>query len=84
MEEPLDLVHSDLCGKMNEKSLSGAEYFLSFIDNKTRYVRVYFLKSKDQVFEKFLKWKAMVKKSILGENSRLFAQIMGESSPPRS
>ena len=62
-EEPLDLVHSDLCGKMNEKSLSGAEYFLSFIDDKTRYVWVYFLKSKDQVFQKFLEWKAMVKKS---------------------
>ena len=62
-EEPLDLVHSDLCGKMNEKSLSGAEYFLSFIDDKTRYAWVYFLKSKDQVFEKFLVWKAMVEKS---------------------
>ena len=62
-EEPLDLVHSDLCGKMNEKSLSGAEYFLSFIDDKTRYVWVYFLKSKDQVFEKFLEWKTMVEKS---------------------
>ena len=48
---------------MNEKSLSGAEYFLSFIDDKTRYVWVYFLKSKDQVFEKFLEWKAMVEKS---------------------
>ena len=48
---------------MNEKSLSGAEYFLSFIDDKTRYVWVYFLKSKDQVFEKFLDWKAMVERS---------------------
>ena len=56
-------MHSDLCGKMNEKSLSGAEYFLSFIDDKTRYVWVYFLKSKDQVFEKFLEWKTMVEKS---------------------
>lgn len=56
-------MHSDLCGKMNEKSLSGAEYFLSFIDDKTRYVWVYFLKSKDQVFEKSLEWKAMVEKS---------------------
>ena len=26
-EEPLGLVHSDVCGKMNAKSLSGAEYF---------------------------------------------------------
>ena len=56
-------MHSDLCGKMNEKSLSGAEYILSFIDDKTRYVWVYFLKSKDQVFEKSLEWKAMVEKS---------------------
>lgn len=56
-------MHSDLCRRMNEKSLSGAEYFLSFIDNKTRCVWVYFLKSKDQVFEKFLEWKAMVEKS---------------------
>lgn len=56
-------MHSDLCGKMNEKSLSGAEYILSFIDDKTRYVWVYFLKSKNQVFEKFLEWKAMVEKS---------------------
>jgi hypothetical protein len=52
-------VHSDLCGKMNEKSLGGTEYFWSFID-ETRYVWVYFLKSKDQAFEKFLEWKAMV------------------------
>ena len=34
----LSIMHSDLCGKMNEKSLRGAEYFLSFIDDKSRYV----------------------------------------------
>ena len=62
-EEPLGLVHSDLCGKMSSKSLSGAEYFLTFIDDKTRYVWVYILKQKDQVFEKFLEWKALVEKS---------------------
>ena len=56
-------MHSDLCGKMNKKLLSGAEYFLSFVDDKTRYVWVYFLKSKEQVFEKFLEWKAMVEES---------------------
>ena len=50
-------MHSDLCGKMNENSL---EYFLSFIDDKTRYVWVYFLKSKDQAFKKFLEWKDVV------------------------
>ena len=64
-KEPLDLVYSDLCRKMNEKSLSTAEYFLSFIDDKTCYVWVYFKKSKNQVFEKFLEWKTMVERSTV-------------------
>ena len=34
-DELLGLVHSDMCGKMNEKSLGGAEYFLTFIDDKS-------------------------------------------------
>ena len=50
-DQLLELVHSDVCGKMNEKSLGGAEYFLTFIDDKTRYVWVYCLQRKDQVFE---------------------------------
>ena len=62
-EELLGLVHSDVCGKMNERSLGGAEYFLTFIDDKTPYVWVYALKHKHQVFERFLSWKALVEKS---------------------
>ena len=61
--QPLGLVHSDVCGKMSTQSLSGAEYFLTFIDDKTRYVWVYVLKHKHEVFERFLEWKAMVEKS---------------------
>ena len=61
-ELPLGLVHSNLCGKINEMSLSGAEYFLSFIDDKTHYVCVYFLKRKNQVFEKFVEWKKLIEK----------------------
>ena len=62
-EEPLGLVHSDVCGKMGEKLLSGSEYFLTFIDDKTRHVWVYILKHKYQVFERFLEWKALVERS---------------------
>ena len=32
-----ELVHSDVCGNIQEKSLGGAEYFLTFTDDKTRY-----------------------------------------------
>ncbi len=61
-KESLDLVHTDVCGKLNTKSLGGAEYFLTFIDDRTRYVWVYFLKTKDEVFKRFQEWKAMVEK----------------------
>ena len=56
----LGLVHSNVCGKLNEKSLGGGQYFLTFIDDKTRYTWVYILKNKSEVFEKFLEWRAEV------------------------
>lgn len=58
----LGIVHSDVCGKITTKSLGGSEYFLTFVDDHSRYVWVYFLKNKHEVFEKFLEWKAMVEK----------------------
>lgn len=61
--ELLEIVHSDVCGKISEKSLGGAQYFLTFTDDKSRYSWVYILKSKDQVFDRFLEWKALVERS---------------------
>ena len=51
--EPLGLVHSDLCGKITTKSAGGAEYFMTLTDVKTRYVWVYALKKKGETFKKF-------------------------------
>ena len=62
-KEPLSLVHSDVCGKIGTKSLGGANYFLTFIDDKTHYVWVYVLKTKDEVFKYFLEWKTQAEKS---------------------
>ena len=31
--EPLELVHSDICGPMSIKARHGASYFLTFIDD---------------------------------------------------
>lgn len=50
---PLDLVHSDLCGPILHKSLVGALYFLTFIDISTRKVWVYLLENKADVFPTF-------------------------------
>ena len=49
------MVHSDVCGKI--------EYFAALIDDESRFVWVYTLKHKSEVFEKFTEWKAVVEKS---------------------
>ena len=61
---PLDLVHSDVCGTMNAKPLSGGAYFQTFADDKTRCVWIYILKHKDEVFPWFLEWKPLVELSL--------------------
>jgi len=40
---PLELIHSDICGPMNVKPHRGAFYFLTFIDDYSRYGYVYLL-----------------------------------------
>ena len=61
-KHPLEIVHSDLCGPMPTPSLSGKLYFLTFIDNFSRKVWVYFLKCKSDVFAIFKEFKAKVEK----------------------
>ena len=73
-KELLGLVHGDICGKINAKSLSIAEYFLTFIDDCTCYVWVYILKRKDQAF---LEWKALVEKST-GQKLKMLRTDNGE------
>ncbi len=41
-------------------SLSGGRYFMTLIDDYSRNVWLYILKTKDQVVEKFKAWKALV------------------------
>ena len=47
MVDLLELVHSDVCGKISEMSIGGAHYFLTLTDDKSRYSWVYILKTKD-------------------------------------
>ena len=49
--EPFELIHSDVCGPMSVSSLGGSRYYVTF--DFTRYTTVYFLKTKDEVLEKF-------------------------------
>ena len=56
----LELIHSDLCGPMENKSLGNSRYLITFIDNFSRKVFVYFMEDKTDVLSKFKKFKALV------------------------
>jgi transposase InsO family protein len=56
----LEIVHSDVCGPMRTTSIGGGKYFVTFIDDFSRKVWVYILKSKGECFEKFREYKALV------------------------
>ena len=58
--EKLELVHTDLWGPSSVAFLGGSRYYITFIDDSSRKIWVYFLKNKSDVFETFKKWKAMV------------------------
>ena len=56
----LELIHSNVCGPMSSTSLSGFEYYITFIDDYSRKTWIYFLKAKSEVFEKFKEFKALI------------------------
>lgn len=59
VKQPLDLVHTDLCGPMRTQPICESCYFLIFIDDYSRKTWVYFLKKKSKTFAKFKEFKAL-------------------------
>lgn len=54
----LEYVHTDLWGSPSTpESLGGCKYFISFIDDYSKKVWVYFLRTKDEAFSTFKEWK---------------------------
>ncbi|MCO5600009.1 hypothetical protein L7F22_054117 [Adiantum nelumboides] len=56
----LELVHSDVWGPAKTVSMGGCGFYVTFIDDHTRKVWVYFMKEKSEVFTHFQNFKAMV------------------------
>ena len=53
-------MHSDVWGPTQVSSLGGSSYYVTFIDDATRKVWVYCIRNKSDVFDTFVKWKALV------------------------
>ena len=58
----LELIHSDVWGPAKTASMGGCRFYVTFIDDHTRKVWVYFMKEKSEVFSHFQNFKVMVEK----------------------
>ena len=58
----LGFVHTDMCGPMSFKAKGGYEYFITFIDDYSRYENVYLIRHKSEAFEKFQEYKVEAEK----------------------
>lgn len=56
----LGLIHSDICGPMSTRAISDAEYLITFLDDHSRKTWIYFLTTKDEVFDQFKEFKALM------------------------
>ena len=62
--KPLDLIHSDLCDLKSIVTHGENKYFITFIDDSTRFCYLYLLKSKDEAFEAFQRYKNEVENQL--------------------
>src|ERR1044072_5913178 len=56
----LDYIHSHIWGPTKEPSMGGSRHFVTFIDDFSKKVWVYFMKHKSEGFAKFKLWKGEV------------------------
>jgi hypothetical protein len=50
----LNVVHSDVCGPMHVPKYGGNRYFITFVDEFSRMMWLYVMKTKNEAFEIFL------------------------------
>ena len=80
--EPLDLIHTDVCDFRSIPTRGGNKYFITFIDDSTRYCYVYLLKSKDEAIDKFVLYKTEVENQLNKKIKRLRSDRGGEYVSP--
>ncbi len=56
----LELVHSNVCGPKPTNSIKIFSYFVIYVDNFSRFIGIYFLKHKYEMFNNFQNYKAFI------------------------
>ena len=60
--EILALVHTNMHGPFDVQARDGYIYFITFIDDYSRYEFVYLMHRKSEIFKKFIEFRQKVKK----------------------
>lgn len=76
-ENAFDLIHLDIWGPFHTASHSGHRYFLTLVDDRTRFTRIYLLKQKSKAESSIRNFLAMISnqfqvsiKKIRSDNAR--------------
>ena len=62
-KKPLKLIHIDLVGSVTT-TLTGEHYYILFKNDYSDVVKMYDLKSKNQIYEKYIEYKALVENHL--------------------
>ena len=60
----LELIHIDICGPFHMTSWNGQQYFVTFIDDYSRYGYLYLIHKKSQSLEVFKSYKAKIENQL--------------------
>jgi hypothetical protein len=60
----LELIHSDICGPLIPPTYSSFQYFMTLIDDYSRYCTIYLLRNKSDVFKTFTHWKTYIENQV--------------------
>ena len=75
---PLDLIHFDLCEMNGVLTKGGKRYFMTLIDDCTRFCYVYLLNTKDEALHYFKVYKAEVENQLEKKIKQLRSDRGGE------
>ncbi|OMO54671.1 Integrase, catalytic core [Corchorus capsularis] len=76
--ELLGLIHTDLGDMKQCMFRGGKQYYVTFINDCSRFTKVYLLKHKDEAFDMFLKYKAEVENQLNKKIKRVRSDRGGE------
>ena len=80
--KPLELIHSDICDLKFVQTRGGKKYFITFIDDCTKYCYVYLMRSKDEAIEMFKLYKNEVENQLSTKIKAIRSNRGDEYGPP--